>query len=102
MGHLGEKQGQKCLGDKQTADVGVDLTDAPLTTKQKEDVRKMLARMSHVFARNGKDLGCTNEVRHEIKLTDKLPFRLPHRRVPPARLEEFRTAVADLLKQGSS
>ena len=80
-----------CLGDKQTADVGVDLTDAPLTTKQKEDVRKMLARMSHVFARNGKDLGCTNEVRHEIKLTDKLPFRLPHRRV-------FRTAVADLLK----
>ena len=76
--------------------------DAPYTTEQKEDVRKMLARMLHVFTRNGKDLGCTNEVRHEIKLTDKLPFRLPHRRVPPARLEEFRTAVEDLLKQGSS
>ena len=72
------------------------------TTEQKEDVRKMLARMLHVFARNGKDLGCTNEVRHEIiiKLTDKLPFHLPHRRVPPAQLEEFRTAVADLLEAG--
>ena len=43
MGRLGEKQGQKCLGDEQTADVGVNLTDATLTTEQKEDVRKMLA-----------------------------------------------------------
>ena len=95
----GEK-GQQCTSDEQTTNVGVDLNDVPLTAKQKEDVQKMLARMSHVFAHDGKDLCCTNAVRHNIKLTDELPFRLPHRRVPPAQLEEFRAAVADLLEAG--
>ena len=96
----GRDQGQQSLGGEQTTHVKVELSDAPLTVAQKEEVRRMLDRMSHVFARDGKDLGCANAVRHDIKLTDDQPFRSPHRRVPPAQFEEFRAAVSDLLEAG--
>jgi hypothetical protein len=46
------------------------------------------------------DLGCTEEIEHEIRLTDETPFRQPHRRVPQGQLEEFRMAVQDLLQSG--
>ncbi len=56
--------------------------------------------MSYVFAMGDHDLGCTEEIEHEIRLTDETPFRQPHRRVPQGQLEEFRMAVQDLLQSG--
>lgn len=76
------------------------MVDTSLTEEQKMKTRDMLGRMSHVFARDDHDLGCTSEIEHEIRLTDETPFREPHRKVPQGQLEEFRAAVWDLLEAG--
>ena len=56
--------------------------------------------MSYVFAKSDHDLGCAEEIEHEIRLTDKIPVREPYRKVPQGQLEEFRTAMKDLLDPG--
>ena len=79
---------------------GFDLEGTPLTKDQKSKASKMLNRMSYVFAKGDHDLGCAEEIEHEIRLTDKIPVREPYRKVPQGQLEEFRTAVKDLLDAG--
>ena len=37
---------------------------------------------------------------HEIHLGDDVPFRLPHRRVPPGQMEEFRQVILNMLENG--
>ena len=46
-----------------------------------------------MFSKDSTDLGSTTEITHEIRLVDDIPVREPYRRVPPAKLEEFRMAV---------
>lgn len=48
--------------------------------------------------KDGEDLGCTNAIRHEMPLTDNVPTKEPHRRVPTRQLEEFREALMDRLE----
>lgn len=78
----------------------VNLDDTSLTEEQRKQASDLLRRMSHVFASSDKDLGCSSGVQHEIHLSDEVPFRLPHRRVPPGQLEEFRQAIQDMLETG--
>ena len=77
-----------------------DLGDTPLTEEQKAKAREMLYRMSYVFAKSDQELGHTSEIEYEIRLTDDTPFREPYRKVPQGQLEEFRSAIQDLLDAG--
>lgn len=56
--------------------------------------------MSYIFAKGDHDLGCAEEIEHEIrhKIINEIPVREPYRKVP--QLEQFRTAVKDLLDAG--
>ena len=69
-----------------------------LNSEQKEKVEEMLARMSHIFAKDTTDLGHTTEIDHEIRLTDNMPIKGACRRVPPRQMEEFRRTDSDLLE----
>ena len=78
----------------------IDLRDSPISDGQCEEVRKVLRKWSHVFAKNSLDLGNSHIAQHEIHLTDHKPFREAHRRIPPHLLEEVREHLRKLLHMG--
>ena len=55
----------------------------------------------HLFALNLKELGRTSLVQHEIKLSDKAPFKERYRRIPPHQYEEVRKHLQEMLDIGA-
>ena len=45
------------------------------TEQQQQSVRELLKECQHLFALNLKELGKTSLVQHDIKLSDKTPFK---------------------------
>ena len=60
-----------------------------------EQAKELLGRYSDVFAKQEGDLGCTDEISHEIPLLDQAPIRQRYRRIPPTQWQ----AVKDHIKQ---
>lgn len=50
-----------------------------LTPEEERQVRELLKKYHQVFAKHEGDLGCTNEIEHEIPLTDNVPVRQRYR-----------------------
>ena len=55
----------------------------------------------HIFAVEDLELGRTDLVKHEIKLTNYVPFEEQYRRIPPHQYEEVRKHLAEMLKMGA-
>jgi hypothetical protein len=53
-------------------------------------LRKLIAKWKPIFFTGPTDLGFTNLVEHEIKLTDETPFKESYRRIPPSMFNEIR------------
>ena len=79
------------------SDIGVDLSDSCLSEDQKQKVSLIFEKWQDIFSRGQLDLGHTDLVKHEIKLTDETPFKEPYRRISPAMIEEVREHVAEML-----
>ena len=60
-----------------------------------KQAKELLGRYSDVFAKQEGDLGCTDEITHEIPLIDEAPIRQRYRRIPPTQWQ----AVKDHIKQ---
>ena len=43
-------------------------------------------------------MGRTDVIKHKINLTDEIPFREAHRRIPPNMYEEVRRHIKDMLE----
>ena len=54
-----------------------------LTNTQKKQFESLLNEFSSVFSKSDDDLGFCDVIKHEIKLKDDTPVRLPHRRLHP-------------------
>ncbi len=67
-----------------------DWEQSQLTEKQHEQLKATLVKHKSVFSTGDMDYGRTNLTKHEIKLTDDIPFKERYRRVPPALVEEVR------------
>ena len=52
----------------------------------------------HLFALSDLELGCTSNIKHEIKLNNEVPFKDRYRRIPPQQFEEVRNHLQDMLK----
>ena len=101
--------GQQTTSEKDTSDkcssestfslpeIGLDLADSALTEDQKEKVSLIFEKWQDIFSRGPLDLGHTDLVKHEIKLTDKTPFKDSYRRISPAMIEEVREHIAEML-----
>ena len=63
--------------------------------------RLFLKRCQSVFSRGPLDLGYTDLIRHEIKMSDETPFKEPVRRISPALIEEVRKYIAEMLEAGA-
>ena len=60
-----------------------------------------IERYHHIFAVEDLELGCTNLVKHEIKLTNYVPFKKRYRRIPPHQYEEVRKHLDEMLRMGA-
>ena len=55
----------------------------------------------HIFAVEDLELGRTNLVKHEIKLTNYVPFKERYRRIPPHQYEEVQKHLDEMLRMGA-
>ena len=80
----------------------LDLTGYDDWTQDQCDVMDAtIERYHHIFAVEDLELGRTNLVKHEIKLTNYVPFKERYRRIPPHQYEEVRRHLDEMLRMGA-
>ena len=60
---------------------------------------KLVHQYIDVFSVDEDDLGYTATVTHKIPTVDELPVKVPHRTIPPNRMEEVKQHIQKLLRQ---
>ena len=65
------------------------------------EAKEMLKRNARVFSKDDMDMGRTNLVRHQIKLTDPVPFKEAYRRIPPQMYDEVKAHIQEMLDLGA-
>ena len=63
--------------------------------------RELLLSYHDAFALEPDELGCTSAIEHEIRLTNKEPFKEQIRHIPPPLLEEGHASLRDMLEVGT-
>ena len=63
--------------------------------------RELLLSYHDAFALEPDELRCTSAIKHEIRLTDKEPFKERFRRILPPLLEEVHASLRDMLEAGA-
>ena len=74
---------------------------ASLSTDQFNTASSLLCKWESIFSKGITDLGCSDVMEHEIRLTDETPFKDPYRRIPPAMYEEVREHLKEMLDSGA-
>ena len=70
-----------------------------LDVKQRKHVRKFLIRHSEIFAKDDRDFGRTDLVKHNINTGSKPPIRQPLRRTPVHLQDTVNEHIGDMLKR---
>ena len=65
------------------------------------DAKEILKRNAKTFSKNDLDMGRTNLVKHYIKLTDPIPFKVAYRRIPPQMYDEVKAHIQEMLDLGA-
>lgn len=78
-------------------DLNIQIAEDNLTPEQVSKVRLFLSDWSHLFSDGPSDIGKTNLLKHEIRLTDNTPFKEPYRRIPPGMFQEVRQHIKEML-----
>ena len=71
-----------------------------LTTEQTKTLQSQLQNWERIFAKDDMDLGHTDSVKHNIKLTDSNPFKQRFRRIPPGMFTELKQHLQQMLDCG--
>ena len=66
-----------------------------------QHVHDLMVEYQHLFALNDLELGKTSKVRHEIKLSNPVPFKDRYRWITPHEFDEVRNHLQDMLKVGA-
>jgi len=64
-----------------------------LTSAERGQAKELLEKYHQVFAKSEGDLGCTDEIEHEIPLTDNSPVRQRYRRIPPTQWQAVKNCI---------
>ena len=79
----------------------LDLTSYDDWTQDQRDVMDdVIECYHHIFTVEDLELGRTDLVKHEIKLTNYVPFKERYRRIPPHQYEEVRKHLDEMLRMG--
>ena len=80
----------------------LDLTGYDNWTQDQHDAMDDVIKCyHHIFAVEDLELGCTDLVKHEIKLTNYVLFKERNRRIPPHQYEEVRKHLDEMLRMGA-
>ena len=71
------------------------------TQDWQQEVHNLMIEYQHLFALNDLELGRTSKVKHEIKLSNLVPFKDRYRRIPPHEFDEVWSHLQDMLKVGA-
>ena len=66
-----------------------------------QQVHDLMVEYQHLFALNDLELGKTSEVKHEIKLSNPVPFKDRYRQIPPHEFDKVHNHLWDILKVGA-
>lgn len=66
-----------------------------------QQTRDLFTRYQHIFSKDDMDLGRSNQVKHNIILTDPIPFKERYRRIPPHLYDEVREHLEEMLRLGA-
>lgn len=70
-----------------------------LNPEQQIQAAEMFESYQDVFAVDDDDLGFTDMITHQIRLTDEKPVKQAFRRIPPSQFEEVREHIRKLLER---
>ena len=73
---------------------GINLYDCCINNQQKEQMRIFILRWNDRF-------GNCDLLKHEINLTDNMPFKEPARRIPPALFQEVKEHLDEMMAAGA-
>ena len=71
------------------------------TQDQRDAMDDVIEHYHHIFAVEDLELGRTDLVKHEIKLTNYVPFKERYRRIPPHQYEEVCKHLDEMLRMGA-
>ncbi|XP_043984521.1 uncharacterized protein LOC122838162 [Gambusia affinis] len=74
--------------------------DSPIPPEWKEHIINKMNSMPEVFSHHDMDFGCTDAVKHTIRLNDETPFKHRARPIHPQDLEAVREHLRDLFGAG--
>ena len=74
--------------------------EANLSHDQRMRLESLLNKHQDIFSKNETDIGYCDKIKHRIDLTDEVPFKQPHRRIPPSMIDEVRQHLEQLLASG--
>lgn len=86
---------------KSLQDLDIKISEDNLTASQASQVKQSLSSWTHLFCEGPTDIGRTDLLKHQIKLTDDTPFKEPYRRIPPGMYDEVRQHVKEMLDVGA-
>lgn len=78
----------------------LDFGESPIPPEWKRRITEKLNEIPDVFALSDMDFGCTDKVKHHIKLHDETPFKHRARPIRPQDIEAVRQHLRDLLEAG--
>lgn len=81
-------------------DLKLDFGESPIPPEWKRRIAEKLNQIPDVFALSDVDFGCTDKVKHHIKLHDETPFKHRARPIHPQDIEAVRQHLRDLLEAG--
>ena len=64
-------------------------------------MQDLIQEYHNVFLLHKNELGCTNTVKHKIKIDDSEPFKEHFRHIPPPLLDEVRQHIDEMLEAGA-
>ena len=80
----------------------LDLTGLDEWSKDlQEKAKNMLRRNASIFSKHDLDMGRTNLVKHNIILTDPIPFKEKYRTIPPQMFSEVKAHLKEMLDLGA-
>ena len=65
-----------------------------------QKVHDLMIEYQHLFTLNNLELRKTSMVKHEIKLSNPVPFKNQYQCIPPHEFDEVRSHIRDMLKGG--
>ena len=71
------------------------------TSEQRKATDDVIECYHHIFAVDDLELGRTDMVKHEIRLTNYVPFKERYRRIPPHQYSEVRKHLDEMLQIGA-